>query len=102
MVANTDKRASTFQDRSMIYIVSVFSFFMLFFSLDWLSLFLFKLLRNHRAAFWIAIGIHLLLLIVGIIKYRLLFKKIEFWLRENDQNMVSKYSNDNCFYFKRD
>lgn len=103
MFRNSNNSApNVFKRRSNRYIISFLVLIMLFFSLDWLSLFLYKFLKNHRTAFWVAICIHVSLIVVVTMKYKSIFKKVKLWFYKNDESAIPKNSNDYYFYFKKD
>jgi hypothetical protein len=102
MRTNKDAGLNAFKYNSSKYVLGLVVCCMLFFSLDWLSLFLYKFLNDHRAAFWTTIGIHGILFTVCAIKCKSLSKRIKYWLYEKDRDATLKRSNDYCFYFKRD
>lgn len=98
----TNAELNKLKQSSHKFILGFVFFIMLFFSIDWLSLFLYKFLFSYKADFWIAVCIHVILLIKVIVKYKSLFKKVEDWFSEKDKNAIAKKSYDFHFYFKRD
>src|SRR3569833_1214179 len=84
------------------FIISTLFFLVLLVSIDWLSLFLYKFLNSHRAAFWISICMNGTLFMICILKYRSIFRNIEHWFTEKDGNIISQRLDGYYFYFKRD
>jgi hypothetical protein len=99
MVTSNDADRSKLKQTSLKFILGFGVLIVLLFWIDWP---LCKFLVSYKAAFWIAVCIHLILLIELITKYKSVFKKVEDWFSEKDKKAIAKKSSDFYFYFKRD
>jgi hypothetical protein len=99
MVKSNDADRSKLKQSSHKLILSFGVLIVLFFWIDWP---LYKFLVSYKAAFWMAVCIHLILFIKVISKYKSLFMKVEDWFSEKDKKAGAKGVYDFYFYFKRD